>query len=375
MNTKDSRRKHKRYAAQWKSAVLFDKSQNRPVFHTQTQDLSLGGTAIYSEHGDLKGTIVTLLLAGPPRSGETAPKVIKLRALVVSSTYSEAQSAHRLGLSFVKSDEDTLALLGQVLESGEVSPLEVGSADSANAGVSPAPVPASAPVPVSAPAPVSGGLSRLERLKQLAEAKQQEVPKADPVDERNLLISLTLERICKYLKELVENLEVVKPPLAGVYTLAAPGVPPLEGLAWQRGRVDFRSKNIAPQGERYEQVMLYYKLGAPKPMRITREVPAHERLKQDLEENKIEFQTGEERNERGSTVRVTFHFPCEVDAQLIFKADFDTGAISLAMQHVGRFGFLDYQLPPDVFTDQALEELAGYILGEVKTLGSLQKRK
>ena len=220
-----------------------------------------------------------------------------------------------------------------------------------------------------------GGLSRLERLKQLAEAKQQEVPKTDPVVERNLLVSVALEKIHKYLNELVENLEVIKPTLPGVYALATPGVPPLEGLAWQRGRVDFRSKNIPPHGERYEQVMLYYKLGAQKPMRITREVPAHEKLKQELQENKIEFQAGEERNERGSMVRVTFHFPCEVDAQLIFKADFDAGAINLALQHVGRFGFLDYQLPPDAFTDQALEELAGYILGEAKTLGTLQRRK
>jgi hypothetical protein len=63
----------------------FDGPQNKPVVHTQTQDLSVVGAAILSEHGDLTGSLVALLLAYPARKGAEPPKVLKVRAQVVST--------------------------------------------------------------------------------------------------------------------------------------------------------------------------------------------------------------------------------------------------------------------------------------------------
>src|SRR3954470_20287588 len=70
MEDKDHRRKSKRYPVKWKAAAVFDKTAGKPILHTETHDLSLGGAAIQSDYGDLTGSTITLLLAQPPRQGE-----------------------------------------------------------------------------------------------------------------------------------------------------------------------------------------------------------------------------------------------------------------------------------------------------------------
>ncbi len=63
MPEKESRRKHKRYPVHWKTSVIFDESKDRPVLHTETEDLSIAGAAMHSDYEDLTGSFVTLLLA------------------------------------------------------------------------------------------------------------------------------------------------------------------------------------------------------------------------------------------------------------------------------------------------------------------------
>ncbi|TAN52710.1 MAG: PilZ domain-containing protein, partial [Betaproteobacteria bacterium] len=98
MKQAERRRGSSRYPLRWKAAVVFDGPQNKPIVHTQTQDLSVVGAAILSEHGDLTGSLVTLLLAYPARKGE-APKVLKVRAQVVSTVRTPGMNHYRHGLS------------------------------------------------------------------------------------------------------------------------------------------------------------------------------------------------------------------------------------------------------------------------------------
>ncbi len=49
--------------------MVFDKAAGKPILHTDTHDLSVGGTAIASAYADLTGSQVTLLLARPVRPG------------------------------------------------------------------------------------------------------------------------------------------------------------------------------------------------------------------------------------------------------------------------------------------------------------------
>lgn len=59
--------------------MVFDKADGKPILHTETQDLSIGGTAIHSDYSDLTGSLVTLLLAQPVRHGGEAAKMLKIR--------------------------------------------------------------------------------------------------------------------------------------------------------------------------------------------------------------------------------------------------------------------------------------------------------
>ena len=119
MENKEHLRKSKRYPVRWKVAVVFDKTGGKPVLHTQTEDLSIGGAAIRSNYGDLTGSLVTLLLAHPVRHSGEVPKMLKISARVVSSVQPPGVSSFRHGLSFVRSNDDGLDILAAFLGAAE----------------------------------------------------------------------------------------------------------------------------------------------------------------------------------------------------------------------------------------------------------------
>ena len=342
---KEHRRASKRYRVRWKAAVVFDKTVDRPILHTETHDLSTGGAAIRSEYGDLTGTFITLLLAQPGAAEQTS-KMIKVRAKVVSCVPTTDKPGFRHGLSFVRSPDDGLSALEELLKAASTHQ----------------PVPASAPAAASSASPDS--TQRLTMLKQMAQAKLAEGPKADPQDEANRRVTEALERAYKYLKELAEQLDVLKPKYANKgYTI--PNVPEFSGLAWESGSVDLH----AGPSKRPERVSLHYRIAGPKHVRATREFPRSEKVRQMLVEHKIEHNAKEQRNARGSLESTTFMFDCEIKASLILEGRYDTGKLLLKARNVEHFGALEQLISPEAITPQSLEQLAGFILGETNRLG------
>lgn len=356
MDNKEHRRKAKRHPVRWKAAVVFDKADGKPILHTQTQDLSVGGTAIHSTYGDLTGSLVTLLLAQPVQSSGEAPKMLKIRARVVSSVQSPDMSGFRHGLSFAQAKDDGLDILAQFLGAAESGSPEAEATAAA----------ASAATPATPPA----GGSRLAQLKQLAAAKQAQEQKPESRDEINARVSAALEKAFRYLKEFTEQLNILKPAYAKEYSI--PGVPKFDGLTWDNGRIDFRTRETSPITKVFVQVTLDFHLsGANKQLSVTRETPADEKLKQLLLEAKIAFTDQPERNERGSVVRTKFVLPCEVDASLQLIGNFDTGKLLLKIRNIEHFGMLEHVLAPEAVTDESLDELTGFILGESGRIGPL----
>jgi hypothetical protein len=360
MENKEHRRKSKRHPVRRKAAVVFDKADGKPILHTETEDLSIGGTAIHSNYSDLTGSLVTLLLAQPVRHGGEAPKMLKIRARVVSSVHLPAISGFRHGLSFVRSKDDGLEILAQIL----------GAAESARPGGEWIPAAHSAATP-AAPAmqsaPSGGG--RLARLKQLALAKRLGGKKSESQEEINARVSGALERAFRYLKEFTELLNIVKPAYAKEYAIV--GVPKFDGLTWEDGRIDFRSRETSPTTKVCELVTLHFRLSGNKQLRVTRDSPADEKLKQVLLETMIKFTTQEERNERGSILRTMFVLPCQVEASLHLVGNFDTGKLLLRTRNIDHFSMLGHVLAPEAITEESLDELTGFILGESSRIGPL----
>ena len=363
MEHKEHRRKSKRYPVRWKAAVVFDKSAGKPILHTETHDLSAGGGAIQSEYGDLTGTAINLLLAQPPRQSGEQPKMLKVRAQVVSSTQTPGKAGYRHGLSFIRSPDDGLDALEELLK--------VAGAGAPAAGApSPAQSPAAAPVAASAPGAAAGS-SRLAQLKQMTQAKLTEAKAPDPREETERRIGEALKRAYWYWKELAEQLNVVKPAYTNKgYVIA--GVPEFGGLAWEVGAVDCRVREITPDTKVFTRASLTFRLSAGnKVARAAREFPASEKLKQLLKDYQIEFSTQDARNERGSLERTTFGFLCEVKASLVLGGNLETGKLLLKMVNVEHFGMMEHVLSPDAITQESLEELTGVILGETGRVGPL----
>lgn len=345
MSETEHRRRSRRYPLRWKAAVVFDGPQNLPVVHTQTQDLSMVGAAILSEHGDLTGALVTLLLAYPAQKGDEPPKVLKVRAQVVSTVRTPGMTHFRHGLSFISEPDDGLDVLAEILQAA-------AARDTAPA------------------APIAG--NRIAQLRQLAQAKLAEGTSVDPQEVINALISDALVKAYRYLKELVAQLNIVQPAYSRGYAIA--GVPEFNGLVWEEGHANFHTREVSPTVKLYREVSLRFRLSGRKQLHIVREYPASERLKQLLEDSRIEFTAQDAWNKRGSIERTTFAFPCEVKAYLMFVGQFNTGKLLLRARNVSGFGTVEQIVAPEAVTDDALDELAAFVLGESVRLGPLLLR-
>ncbi len=367
--------------------MVFDQADGKPILHTDTHDLSIGGTAIVSTYSDLTGSLVTLLLARPMRSGAEPPKMIKLRAQVVSSVHVPSMSGYRHGLRFVPSTDDGLSVLAGIINAAESA-----RRSAAQAG----PMPASAPAPASAPNPAPAAPSipdsvpvststatlaaepdvfnaspgsLLARLREAALAKQREEQKPEQKEQFILLVSGAVEKTYRHLKEVATVLNTVKPAHAKAYTFH--GLPNFDDLKWTSVHLDFRTRELSPTSKAFEQVTLHYHLAAKKVLSVVREIPADEKLKRMLEDARIEFSTQQERNNRGALVGTKFVIPCEIKAVLQLVGNFETGKLMLKLGNVEHFGTAEYVLSAEAVTKESLHELSQFILGETKQIGSL----
>ena len=97
-----SKRKNRRYLARWKVMLVFGGASNIPNFQSLIHDLSLTGISVQYHSEVNVHTVLTLLLALPPKEG--APrKVIKLMAEVMSTI--PFHGGFRLGMRFVQDAE------------------------------------------------------------------------------------------------------------------------------------------------------------------------------------------------------------------------------------------------------------------------------
>jgi hypothetical protein len=165
---------------------------------------------------------------------------------------------------------------------------------------------------------------------------------------------------------MIEQLNVVKPAYDHGYRIM--GVPDFAGLKWETGSAAFHTRELLPGKQMFERVSVNFRLSAGKQIQVSVDSPANEKLKRLLGENKIEFNAKDVLNSRGSVERSTFTFPCEVKASILMLADFNSGRITMRMVNIERFGTLDHLVNPASVTEDALEEFAGFILGEEREI-------
>lgn len=215
--------------------------------------------------------------------------------------------------------------------------------------------------------------SLLANLKQQALAKQQsENKKSAQQDEVLQRIHKALGMTYLYLNDLVQQLNILKPAYAKVYSFF--GVADFDDLAWQEGRADFRMQETASENKLYDQVTLRYRLAGQKQFRIVKENPALEKLRKALFDNNITFSVDEAKNERGHIEKATFTFPCEIKAGLMLSGNYETGKLLLRTRHIERFGLMEYELLPEAINQESLDQIAQLIMGESNRVNQLFQR-
>lgn len=342
------RRSSARHAVNWAATVVFDPRSDRPDLQTLAQDVSAGGASILSRRADLSGAIVGMLLR-PTVSGtrKSKSRLFTQVARIVSTIATADGQHYRYGLSFVRPNHEiprlalapdrSIALARTAAESPPVQPRAAN--DDAECG-------------------------RLSQLQRLAERR---IDVARGCDSPATAVSDTLRRIHAHLKSLAEILDVLKlayPP--GCYAIA--GVPDFCKLVWADASVGFSLAGQDSSNAMWTDVWFRYRLSSNAQLRVVRDYPSSERLRQTLTENRIDFDTLDERNERGAVVRTAFMFPCKVAASLVFEAAPDGRHLVLKMCNVERFGIVEALVAPDQIDDSALDELVAYILAETRDL-------
>lgn len=366
----DPRRKTKRRQARWKAALAFHGVANKPIFHTLTHDLSLNGTSVQSKTDEAAGTLLTLLLA-PPEIQAMPQKIIRLKAVVMSST--PFRSGFRLGLSFVYDDE--LARLRNLLErldlSGESIPSEPYELESGEA------VSAVAERVDEGGKPDEPQMSILDVLKQknLSKKLADERLAKDKLERQQILhkrISDTLMVAYRYFTELVEQLNSLKPDYPATYTLV--NVADFSGLVWQaNARTNCLTRKLESDDKIFNKVTLDYTLARPQEIQVVREYHVHQKAKLALEESGVPYIMTLSKNNRGLVDSAVFLISCEVKARLAFTCDDETGRLRLSTRNVERFGTTEYEFEIEMLNRDLLDQLTLMILGEKHHVGKLIK--
>jgi hypothetical protein len=267
-------------------------------------------------------------------------------------------------MSFVNTPPEGDAGLEQLLKAASagsvgVDPAEVALARAARAAAAPAP---------------AGPVGRLAALKAAAAQKVADDAaraKAESKEQKEDKVSEALNRAYFYLKELVAQLDVLKPEMPGKgYTVHT--LPEFTDFAWDVGKLDLRTRELTPIRKLFTRVTLDYRLSKGKPiLKVERPSPANDKLRQLLKDYQLGFSVRDEKNERGAVVKTIFGINFEVLCQLVLEGDYDVYKLRLKTRNVERFGGTEVLIAPEAVTQEALEEVAGYILCESPKVGPL----
>jgi serine/threonine protein kinase len=224
------------------------------------------------------------------------------------------------------------------------------------------------PIPASE---ADGGL--LQKLKREASAKQAlEGQRVALHIQQKRCISESLQNAYHYLREFCESLNILKPVRPCTYSIQ--NVLRVESPPWQEGSADFRELSDQKGGQLLSQVFVGFRLGHGNEIYVERENPSHMMVRNSLFDNNITFQETEVRNERHHTILTRFTITCDVKVEVRLFADYERGDIRFVQKNVQRFGSSEFRLTAEMLTQEALEELAGFLLGQENHFEAMCRR-
>jgi hypothetical protein len=213
----------------------------------------------------------------------------------------------------------------------------------------------------------------LDQLRYQAELRQRELH--SEFAERsasNLAVESALKNLFFFLHDLVQQLNIVKPPVDREYVAAA-GELLFNDLTWQEGFADYRSQ-AQSKGAMIELVTLSFQLGSPASYSIKRDGPGVERLRLALFDFGLQFTCKEFKNEFNYIERAEFEISGQISVSARWKADFKNGVVILESRNLERLGSVTEVIRPPAVDDLLLDEFGRLLLGMPNRFRELAKR-
>jgi len=114
-------RREKRYPYRWPVAIVFDASEGQGTYRGTTQDLSLHGCCILTDHNVYSAKTVTVLLSLPSDHPGVRRRVIETKARMAYTVLAAGQHQFRCGIQFVHFKDKGLEILRQAIEKRSIT--------------------------------------------------------------------------------------------------------------------------------------------------------------------------------------------------------------------------------------------------------------
>ncbi|WP_371324064.1 hypothetical protein VX159_00610 [Dechloromonas sp. ZY10] len=227
------------------------------------------------------------------------------------------------------------------------------------------------PASTAPPVALTGGL--LEQLRQQASVRQREENAAATSQATSATaIDRALNLVFRYLHELVQQLNILKPKINRDYQLLNQLA--LHGLHWQEGFADYRRQPDS-EGALLERVSFTCRLGGAPNIACERDDTNAERFRALLFDLGLNFSSQEFRNDKRLIERVRFEIRGELGVSVRWRADFARGLILIEARNLERFGAAPYELAAAAVDQALLDEFGRLLLGQPNRFRELARRR
>lgn len=111
------KRKYERYLVHWKIAVVFDSAiEGRERFYGKTDDISMSGISLYSDHNIFVEAPVTVLVSIPGYHNDGRNKVVEIRCQMVYTYLCSKGNGFRTGLRLIKFKDEGKKIMRAALD-------------------------------------------------------------------------------------------------------------------------------------------------------------------------------------------------------------------------------------------------------------------
>ncbi len=221
----------------------------------------------------------------------------------------------------------------------------------------------------------------LDDLKKEAEAvKQRQLDEThsrlQQASQNFVLVQSKLTQIFRFLNELTNQLNVLKPTVARSYYLS--GFGSLEGMLQSDYAVT--TKNFTLDNRDFiKEVHFRFKCATDKTLQVEKETPpVIEQFRDALWRSNIKFECQEFPNARGYVEKALFTLSSSILVNFVISGDHEQGRIKFSARNFAMFGEVEYLFDAEEVNEALLDEFARLILDKsaaFRTQGRHQQAK